>query len=250
MPNILLPLQAGEWPQGLCPPDWPQALVAIANALKAVLPGQTFYNYGDTKPAPEFQAYPWLRTIDARWYQFTGSWISPNQETSADVRRIFVGDAAALAAYDGGAAGAVTANSGPMWEVDTVASARFLVGAGTFPSTLVVAVGGVGGAEQHTLTDAEGGVGQHTHAFGLSNPGNDDAYFKKAGAPGTVPGYLGYYITGSNGNIELNQTTADLFTLPSGAAGAGVTPTPFSLLPPYYGVWIIKRTARLNYVVP
>jgi hypothetical protein len=83
----------------------------------------------------------------------------------------------------------------------------------------------------------------------LTNTGNDDAFFRKLGAPNTVPAYTGYYITGSNGNVEQSKTTADLYTLPAGIDGAGVTPTPLSLIQPSRAVYFIRRTSRIYYAI-
>src|SRR5512146_583800 len=239
MANILLPILAGQMPQGFCFTNWQNLLNTISNAQNAVLPGGMFYNYGDMKPVPEYEAYPWLRTIDMRWYQYDGDWITPVNYDASE-RRLYVGTLAALNTYDGGDTGTASDRSGPMWEEDTDFKDRLAMGVGT----TLANPGDTGGEAEHTLTEAEGGVGTHTHAFGLSNPASDDAYFSRPGTS-TVQGYTGYYITGSGPNIVAGQTTADLFTLPSGSDGKGAAaPTPFPLIPPVVGVYFVKWTGR------
>jgi hypothetical protein len=251
MANVLLPLQAADWPQGVCPATFQEQLNQIAALLKAVLPGQAFYNFGPTKPGVEFQDYPWFRTTDGRWYYFSGVWRAPNNYDGNE-RRIFMGTEAQLAVYDGGDTGTPSPTTGPMWVVDTDFNGRSPIGVGDIPGTdpvKTLALDENYGDGQHTLTEVEGGVGSHTHAFGKVNPGNDDAYFSKVGAR-TVAGYTGFYISGDNGNLEPPLTQADLFTLPPGSDGAGVTPVPFSVVHPVKAVNIIKPSGRLFYTVP
>lgn len=253
MPNVLLPILSGHLDANYCFTTWEQTLLDFANAMQAQLPGMAFYNYGDTVPAPEFELYPWLNTNDMRWYRFTGAWISPNPETSTEVIRIFIGIEGDIATYDGGDTGTPGPQSGPMWERVTAFNARFPVGVGTFPSTLAVGVNDTGGSEQHTLSAAEGATASHIHPIGKSNnaagAAGDDAWFPKNSLT-TVPSYNATYITGSGPVTPAVLTEADLFTLPSGMNGAGVpSPTAFSLLPPYIGVFFIRRTGRQYYKV-
>ena len=142
--------------------------------------------------------------------------------------------------------------SGPSWEIDTQFEGRVPIGVGTIPGTttpvITTVVEDAVGNGEHTLTEAEGATGVHTHAFGVSHAGNDDAYFARLGT-NIVPSYTGYYITGSNGNIVAAQTSADLFTLPSGTGGSGVTPTPFSVVQPSVAVYVIMPTIRQFYKV-
>ena len=248
MSNLLLPILAGTLGQGECPTTLQGILNLFANNLQAVLAnGRSFYNYGPDKPAPEFQPYPWLRTTDGRWYQFSGVWRAPNNYNLSE-RRWWAGIESDLVNYDGGGAGAVTPTTGPMWIIDHDFDGRSPMGPGAVAGKgSDLAVSENYGAAQHTLTDAEGGVGSHTHAFGLTNPGNDDAFFNR---PGTSPvtAYTGYYITGSNGNSVASQTTADLFTSPANN-GAGVTAAAFSIVHPVRGLFVIKPSGRQYFTV-
>lgn len=252
MANILLPIQWDSLPQGYCFTTWDQLGLDISNAQKAVLAnGRSFYNIGDTKPAPEFQIYPWFNTSQGRWYVFNGVWRSPNN-LNANERRLFTGTLTDLLTYDGGSAGTVTPTSGPTWVEDENFRGRSPMGPGAIPTTDPVKTLSVVedyGEGEHTLTQAEGGVGTHTHAFGQTNATSDDAYFSNPGL-NTVATYQGFYITGSNGRILTDQTTADLFTLPSGSDGAGLpTPDGFNIVHPVRGCYVIKPSGRTFYVI-
>lgn len=252
MATVLLPLQPGTLPQGYCFSTWQQLLIDFADNLEAVLPGMAFFNYGDTKPAPEFESYPWLNTNDMRWYRFEGAWIANNPEQSQLILRMFAGTTTDLQTYDGGDTDPASDRSGPMWEVVAEFTGRVPIGVGTVPGTtapvVTTAVEDDIGEGQHVITAGEGAASTHVHPFGLTNAGNDDAFFVK-NALNTVTGYTGYYITGSNGNVEQAKTTADLYTLPAGIDGAGVTGTPMSLIQPSRAVYFIKRTSRVYYKV-
>jgi len=251
MATILLPIVAGAWPQGYCPATYQDWLNTTAANLNAQLNGSSFYNYGDTKPAPEFQAYPWLRTTDMRWYYFSGVWKSP-RNVDANERRWFAGTLTELITYDGGSAGAVTATTGPTWVEDTDAQGRSPMSPGTIPGTdpaVVLAQGQSYGSGDHTLTTAEGALGDHIHPVGLCNPASDDAYFVLTGT-NTVPSYTGHYITGDGTVSPGDHTTANIYTLPAGTDGAGVTSSPFSIVHPVIGWYAIKPTLRQFYTVP
>jgi len=168
MPNLLLPILPSQLPAGYCFTSWQATLNDFSAAQNALLPGSTFYNFGPDVPAPEFEAFPWLRSIDMRWYVFDGNWISPNPETSADVRRLFVGNPATIAAYDGGDSGAASDRSGPMWEIDPQFADFIPIGVGTIVPTVAT----TGGAKQATLSLANF---YHWHGVGTDGaPGGND----------------------------------------------------------------------------
>lgn len=230
MATVLLPLTPGTLPAGVCYGTEQARLNGFAENLFARLDGSAIYSFGDTKPAPEFNAYPWLRSTDMRWYRFDGNWISPNPETSAFVRRLFTGTTIDLQTYDGGDAGVPSDRGGPMWEVDADFAARFLVAPGTFAASGAVAVGGIGGADKVTLTQAE--------------------------LPPILNG-----ITNNWSNTNYDPTTlrllADDHSENSGTIDASITLNnpaggqPHNNLPPYRGVYLIKRVlTRLFYAVP
>lgn len=231
MPTILLPLIPGTLPAGVCYSSEQERLSDFAANLQAQLDGATFFNYGNTKPAVEFNGFPWLRTTDMRWYYFSGDWLSPNPETSAFVRRLFVGSTVDLQTYDGGDTDPVGASSGPMWEVDTDFEGKSPMGPGTLPlSGTIVTVANDFGVDQVALT-----------ALQLPTP---------------IP------LIGTTNNWGSGATTPAPFRLLSDdnyVDGTVNVSTDFSItgggqrhenLHPVRGTYVIKRTARLNYKIP
>lgn len=246
-----------------CFPNDPQQLnvdiITLARAfLNENFPG---IYVGDTEPPADQRDRIWFNTVSQKLYQYiSGAWQRTYEvPADADVEWIWKGAENDLITFAGGSAGAVGPSTGPLWEVDHLIDGRVLIGPGTIPTADPVATVAIGatqdslgnaGEAKHTLTDLEGAVAQHEHAFGLTNPGNDDAFFRKKGAAGTVVGFNGYYITGSNGNIETPQTTADLFTMPAGSDAKGVTAVGHNNMMPFIGRFVIKRTSRVYVPAP
>ena len=250
MANLLLPIQAGSLPSGYCFTTYQNLLNDFSNLQKAVLTnGRTYYNIGDTKPAPEFQAYPWINTAFRNLiFTFNGVWRCPNGY-NANERRLWSGDLTQLVTYDGGSAGAVTPTSGPMWISDPQAEGRVPMGPGNIPGTtgpVALTVGQQYGAGEVTLSDANGAVGSHVHGFGKYLSGA--AGFNTLGNF-TVPAYNGAVVQGISSGTG-PDTTVNLFTLPSGTGATGVNATPFSIVPPVIGTYLIKPSGRQFFVIP
>ncbi len=246
-----------------CYPESAQAL-----NVEIITKAQAFLNedfpgiyVGPTAPPVDQRNRLWFNTApnSFHWYQYVnGDWMRVYEiAASSDVEWVWKGSEANLKTFAGGDTNALGTMSGPLWEIDHEIDGRVIVGAGDVPGSdpaASIAQGAIAdsngseGAYQVALTEAQGAVGQHIHPFGLTNVGNDDAYFKKGGV-NTVPGYTGYYVTGSNGNIEQAKVTADLFTSPPGLTGAGVTATAHKNMPQFRARWVIKRTSRI-WVLP
>lgn len=174
-----------------------------------------------------------------RWYVYNGAvgeWLSqhPVEAMSAE-RRIFTAlTEAEVWSYEGGdgtnpAIFIPSDTTGAMWEVDHQFDFRMPVGAGTSLTTYngnpatVISPSSVGGEEQHTLTVGE----LATHDHGVIAP-NNALMTNVAGAVGFV------------GTIP-NAAVVTTFT-PSGSDQAHQN------MPPFRGVYFIKRTARRFYV--
>lgn len=238
--SVLLPLQPGTLPSGACYNSEQERLVAFAGALWAVLEGQSFFNYGPDKPDPENNIYPWLRTVDDRWYKYSGGWIAKNPEDAeSDVRRLWYGNTTDLQTYDGGDTNAPGLSSGPMWEVDTLFAARFPVGPGTFPGGTVVNVGGIGGEDEHVLTDDEVPA---TSVLPLDGNGDQLPANPRFQKSGEVSG-----LSSTNGDFTGEDSGGKMTDVLAQVAGGGEG---HNTLPPYRGIYLIKRTARVNYMVP
>lgn len=265
------PIQAvpGTLPYS-CYPATPQQLNVDIITLAQFFLSQNFpgiYVGPTSSPPPADQRdRAWLNSDNQRIYL----WISGAWQREYDVpanggeNRIIRISANDYNTEQGGDAVTVGVGPsvGPLWIEDTDFAGRVPIGIGTIPTSSpaasIASIGdtqdslGNSGQYAHTLTEAEGALGSHIHAFGKSNnaagPNGDDAYFRQLGMQ-TVPSYTGTYITGSDGVHQDPLTQADLFTLPPGNTGAGVTATAFQLMQPYLGRIFVKRTGRI-YVPP
>lgn len=174
-----------------------------------------------------------------RIYRFAGGqWIARhNTPPSSDERRLWVGSEASLITYDGGAVGAVTSTTGPMWEVDHLYDNQVPIGAATIPVSVdsgptTLAIGnanlpftrlkmfqsGILGSGTTGLTGAD------SARVGVNVGASEDYVIVAAAAPATEPD-LG--LTSSFGQA---------------------TPTALAVLTSKRGTFFIKRTARIFYV--
>ena len=235
MPNLtLITLTPPNLPIGYCPTSYQTLANDIISNTQATFNssiGNSFFNFGPTTPALNNQVYPWLDE-DGNWWVFNGGFWSRKNPVPAgsSERRIFVGTTGDLQTYDGGNTNAPSAWSGPMWEVDTAFEARFPVGVGTFATSGVVSVNGtttstaVAGEDKHTLTVAE--IPSHSHSM---------TWDSQDTAGGNQLKTL-YYGPDANVLNDINKNT--------GNVGGD---TAHNNLPPFYGVYFIKRTSRVYY---
>jgi hypothetical protein len=240
------------------------SIQAVYDYINSKLQGRLF-TFGATTPAAADQNLPWIRT-DANSsligvYTFNTAaqlWISPNPTPSAGKeRRLWTGTESEVWSYDGGdgtdpGVTLPTDTVGAMWEIDHTADFKFLIGPGA-GSTVTVAVGQTGGEETHALTVSEGAQDPaHQHVLGRmstnSSGGADDGYMLKATGGATAIG-TGRRITGGSSSVveaNINTLTGDY--LESAAVVATATPAGHTNLPPYIGIFVVKRTARKFYV--
>ncbi len=237
MPNLtLINLTPPNLPIGYCPTNYQQLANDIVSGTQATFNssiGNSFFNFGPTTPALNNQVYPWLDE-NGEWWVFNGGYWSRKNPVAANglERRIFVGSTTDLRSYDGGdgTANTPTNYTGPMWEVDTAFEAKFPVGVGTFAASGVVSVNGtttstaVAGEDKHTLTVAE--MPSHSHSM---------TWDSQDTAGGNQLKTL-YYGPDANVVNDINKNTGN-----SGGDAA------HNNLPPFYGVYFIKRTARIYY---
>ena len=244
MPNLtLFTLTAPSLPTNYCPLSYQNLANDIIEGTQVTFNstiGNSFFNFGPSIPAINNRIYPWLDENGQWWIFDQGFWVYKNTVVANGYdRRIFVGTTTDLLSYDGGdGAVTVTPTSGPMWMVDTDFDARFPVGAGTFAASGAVAVNGTAtatsivGEDKHTLNASE--IPTHNHnvrvetanGVTVSNLMCTDFAEKPAG----------------NGNNDFSfqagiNVVADNF-------GGGLS---HNNLPPFYGVYFIKRTGRVYY---
>ena len=231
MPNLnLITLTAPTLPLGYCPATYQNLALDIINGTQAAFNstvGNSFFNTGASAPAVNNQIFPWFDN-DGQWWIFSGGvWTRENPiPPNSGERKIWVGTISDLQAYDGGDGTAATPSTyaGAMWMVDAAFDARFPVGVGAFAASGAVAVNGTAtatsivGEDQHTLTVPE--IPAHTHNF--------------------FPLVTADANNGGANGVQYG-TTANVATSSTGGGAA------HNNLPPFYGVYFIKRTARVYY---
>lgn len=234
--SIAVTLTPGSLPAGYCFTSLQQYFNDIINNTSATLPGTlTLFNFGPNIPDPADQDKPWIRTnVDGsfdRLYTFFGVWLSPHPTPyGGNERRLWVGTEAQLWAYDGGDGtdpATATDTTGSMWDIDGNFDLRFPYGADARTGSAgTVAPAATGGAASAT------GLAAHTHSF----PVYDDG--------GAIPDMVAGTVA-----IPMSQTRGDrtVHTLATSSAGSGAGT--IDTIPPYEGVYFIKRSARKYYTV-
>lgn len=270
-----LNLQMPTVPEGFCnslgTSNWVQVLLNLIGTGVAKFEGSGFTAILNQATAPGVadQGSLWRDTDDGRIYAFSGgAWVSQNPvEASGYDRRLFKGTLTQLLTYDGGAVGAVFANTGPMWEEDTDYQGRSPMGPGDVPNASPaknLALSEAYGSGVFAMTDTNSnGIVTHTHVFGRmhKNYVNDDFFFTTGNVSNAA--LTGPYVLGA----DVADTANPAQTLGAGTisgavnagpylntgpmvSSAGTTPTTINIavVHPVVGTYVIKRTARVNYV--
>lgn len=226
-------------PAGYCFTTPQRFALDIAAGLSGYLPGQfTTIIDSDSEPAVADRDKLWHKTIAGApsghiFKFFDGVWMARNlSEPAGDERRIFIGTENDIWSYDGGNGDNPTVTpptdaTGAMWEKDAVFDFRMPLGAGTSPAGTIVLSGGTGGEETHLLTVAEIPAHQHSEFCADSSAdaiGGAGANRRTFGLASTTDG------------IDSNISTSSV--------GGG---TAHNNMPPFVGVFFIKRTARIFY---
>ncbi len=224
--TILLPILAGTLPVNACYATEQDRLVAYAEAMQAILAGGlAFYNYGDTEPSVDNRSYPWLNTNTGLWYTYSGVWRSPRPVCEQDLyyRILWAGAEANVPLKDGGTVGAATIDTGPFWEIDTLAAGRSPMAPGLIASSdpaKTLVVGEQYGAGSIVQTIAQ--MPAHTHEVQYDT---DDS---GSGFPAA-----------SNGSTNVFQ-----YNTQSRGDGAAM-----SIVHPVYTLWLLKPTIRMYYTI-
>lgn len=185
-----------------------------------------------------------------RWYIYDGvNWLSPHPvpPNSPEIR-LWLGSEQSLWSYDGGdgtnpSTNAPTANMGAMWQVETAFQFRFPLGVGTNPATFdgnvasTVAVQEPGGDERVQLSDDE--LASHQHLMLTDDP------LSFTFSPLTPTGPVSKYMTDSSVGYDVANTSPLQPTL--GLTGPSNGSKSHQNMPPFVGVFFIKRTTRIYY---
>lgn len=208
---------------------WPKLVSLIAAELAGT---QNTFNDGDTTPAPDDQDKPWTPPSFSGgnppafiYHYISGAWIMPNPNPPGVVM-MYQGTEASIVTFDGGEAGVVTETQGPMWEKVSALDARIPIGPGTLAGGRVIANGGTLGEDVHTLTRDE-----------LPNVQIDTPLKRRTdlqdGGSSTALFETSFTLSSS--------VSVDVPTEPLGDGDAHEN------MPPVYGIFFIKRTARKFY---
>lgn len=219
----------GTLPEGTCFATEQERYNFYVSLLAGYLPG-TYNTYviSDTEPSADDRDKVWIKTsatnpVRQYIYGSAGLWVWPHPiPASSSQLVLWKGNTTDLATFEGGDAGAITATTGAFWEVDTDLNGRFPIGVGTLPSGAAVALAGTGGADTHTLTTPE--MPAHTHPMNTR----------------VSSGVGGAYVISSSNPADTYTDSTSVQSIGGGTA--------FNMLPPYYGLYFIKRTARVYYV--
>jgi len=234
---LVLPVTPGVLASGFCPATY-QEMVNGFSAVQTVTFPSAFTGVWVSPTAPSDTTLAWQK-VDSlgrpeHLYVFaSGAWISKHPLVPGT---IIIWDQAlpTFTTFDGGDASPLSVMSGPMWEEVTALRARFPLGAGTLPvSGTVVAVTDTGGLEKEDITLTLPNIPPHTHtAKGSHN------------ATGTGNNFFAV----DRSSVDPPPDPETLVTESAGGTSGAAVPIPVSHLPPYYGVFFLRRTSRQFFV--
>ena len=218
--------------------DWPFLVQLLSGQIAGTA---NLYNFGSSTPVAADEDKPWIRlnadgTPDRTYVFAQGAWLSKHSLPTGSVM-LYKGTEASLTTFDGGAAGTITATSGPMWAKISDMDGRVPLGPGTLTvSGTVVGVTDTGGVDKISKTLTKANLPAHSHKTGIDGSGITDD--REAGRTRVGAGTeLGFNATNETSNVMESRDTGDgeAFDLDN--------------MPPYYGIFFIERTARVYYKV-
>jgi len=245
-----IPIVPPTLPEGFCSrltgSDWAQVLIneGVGKAV-AQLSGTGFAVIlnQETVPGVNDVGKLWRQPSTAArgLYSFVGgAWIIPHPSpASGSERRLWAGTLVELRSFDGGdgSATAPAGNVGAMWEEDTDMTGRSPMHPGDIPTATpskTLTVGENYGEGSHTQTEDE--VGTHDHPL-LADASILNG--RNVKVVGTGVGGAGLYI-GNTGPPSTDLSVGD--------NTYATTQQPMPVIHPVRGLYVIKRSARVNYV--
>lgn len=241
MNELILPVVPDSLSSGVCYATEQERLNDFSAHQTVVFP-TTFAGITVSSTHPSDTTQAWLK-LDSLgrptqlYYFAQGAWLSIHPAVPGTT--ILWKDALPnFDTFDGGDANALSQISGHMWDQVTDANARIPIGVGTLPSGAVIAVAGTGGEEKHTITVSE--LPAHSHfvsnidqSLSALTPAN---FLAKGNLPDDAQSFdYNLYGTATTPTIGNSSNTG------GGQASNN--------MPPYYGVYLLRRTTRLYYTV-
>lgn len=233
--NPQVTLTSGTLPSGFCPSNEQERFNEYVKRTTGQLPGSySTIVFQNAKPGVVDQDKLWMRTnadgtLDRAYTFSNGIWRSPHA-VPTNFTWLYWGAITDVDSLDGGSAGTVTATSGPFWAEVTEARGRFPVhpDPNKVLLTTPISVKGTGGEETHTLVP--GALPDHVHQL----KGSDLAINYGSGTLAAA------FLKRDVAITSVVETTAD-----SGGNGK-----PHNNMPPYIGLYLLRRTPRLYYIIP
>lgn len=193
-------------------------VVTIPNSLTGVVVSTT---------PPADTSVVWMKVDQnakpVRLYKHWGRWLSQHPLPPGFIM-LWTDALPNLNTFDGGEAGDVFESAGPMWELVANSSARFPLGVGTLPSTASVAANATAGAETVILDKEQLPVHSHTITSEAGCDINQTSNRTLAGTDGDAGEFQGSMSTGETGSGN-----------------------PVNIMPPWFGVYFLRRTNRVFY---
>ena len=172
-----------------------------------------------------------------RFLYANGKWVWPHPVPPSDKSVImFTGSSGEVDTKDGGTAGTATITTGPFWEIKSEFAQRMPIGVGTLPDTsTAINVGDDGGAETHTLTNAQlPEVNVLWHGANANENLGNDAYSSANGDDYSL-------MTQGAGIPRIAVQDGKVVSL------VGANDEAHNNMPPYHTVYFIGRTIRQFY---
>ena len=211
--------------------------------------GSLKYIIGNTAPGADDRDKFWIQTDASenpirQWIFNDGAWIwphpiAPDSGSGRGIITLFNGAASDVDTLDGGVAGTAGAKTGPFWEIVGDLAGRFPMGVGTLEDGTSVAVTNTGGAERVTLTSGQ--IPEHQHkgkAFYRSEQSSAGTSDPSGLADSCEHESQGHTASSTQRFSEAGVLTTEI----DGTSGES-----HPNIPPYYGVYFIKRTIRKYY---
>jgi len=232
--SVEVTLTASNLDTNYCfPGNWNQLLQDMVDKMTGVLAGSvSAYVVSTSVPAAVDRDKGWARLsadgyFERLYFYRNGVWSAKHPiDALSSERRLWVGSAATLVTHDGGSAGVVSYTTGPMWEEDESFQARVPLGVGSLPT--------LGDVTVQSGTTSTSKVGEDAHQL------------TRAEIPAHSHPLFGEIIEGSLGLAGENIGDDHKVSFP-GNTGDSPEGTSHNNLPPFWGVYFIKRTNRVYY---